>query len=298
MISQNSFFGQVCLVFALDSDFDKSLQFLGLDSLDLKSLVLNALANLAAFLEVVEAVLLSCLRVHANLVPNGLGVGTESTMSLLIKLALLVLLLFLFLDYFEELVAFSFRLLGHHHLLFNKLSSASDVKILCISASKIGLCDFISASLTFSFFKCALGSERVDFALTISSALLELSETLDFELLLFLETLSLSCIRFFFGNSLCVVTHNFQIFVTLLTQFILLTIQRNFVGYFNFPEHLLVTGFLCLGYLLISGFLQLNSSHHLSLLALKLLSLLNTHHLTFFDLLNDNSGTTALGFNP
>jgi len=68
MISQNSLFGQVSLVLALNSEADKTLQFVSLNSLDLKSLVLDALANLAAFFEVIEADLLGRLGVHTDLV--------------------------------------------------------------------------------------------------------------------------------------------------------------------------------------------------------------------------------------
>lgn len=69
MSSQNSLFRQVSLVLALNSEADKTLQFVSLNSLNLKSLVLDALANLAAFFEVVEADLLRTLGVHADLVP-------------------------------------------------------------------------------------------------------------------------------------------------------------------------------------------------------------------------------------
>jgi len=84
MSSQNSLFRQVSLVLALNSEADKTLQFVSLNSLNLKSLVLDALANLAAFFEVVEADLLRTLGVHADLVPDSLGVCTESTVSLML----------------------------------------------------------------------------------------------------------------------------------------------------------------------------------------------------------------------
>ena len=70
MTSQNSLFRQVGLVLALYSEADKTLQLAGLNSLNLESLVLDALAHLAAFLEVVESGLLGRLRVHTDLVPE------------------------------------------------------------------------------------------------------------------------------------------------------------------------------------------------------------------------------------
>ena len=70
MTSQNSLFRQVGLVLALYSEADKTLQLAGLNSLNLKSLVLDALTHLAALLEVVESGLLRRLRVHTDLVPE------------------------------------------------------------------------------------------------------------------------------------------------------------------------------------------------------------------------------------
>lgn len=130
MISQNSLFGQVSLVLALNSEADKTLQFVSLNSLDLKSLVLDALANLAAFFEVIEADLLGRLGVHTDLVTDGLGVSTESTVSLMLKLTLFVLLLFLLLDHTEEFITFGLSLLGHHDLFLDELLAAGEVKIL------------------------------------------------------------------------------------------------------------------------------------------------------------------------
>ena len=69
MISQNSLFGQVSLVLVVYSKTNKSLQLASLNSFNLKSFILDALANLATLLEVVKAVLLGSLRIHANLVP-------------------------------------------------------------------------------------------------------------------------------------------------------------------------------------------------------------------------------------
>ena len=68
MTSQNSLFRQVGLVLALYSEVDKTPQLVGLDSLNLKSLVLDTLTHLAALLKIVESRLLRGLRVHTDLV--------------------------------------------------------------------------------------------------------------------------------------------------------------------------------------------------------------------------------------
>ena len=70
MTSQNSLFGQVGLVLALYSEVDETSQLVGLNSFNLKSLILDALAHLAALLEIVEPCLLRCLRIHTDLVPE------------------------------------------------------------------------------------------------------------------------------------------------------------------------------------------------------------------------------------
>lgn len=47
--SQYSLFGQISLVLALNAELNESTQLLSLDSLDLKSFVLDTLTNLASF---------------------------------------------------------------------------------------------------------------------------------------------------------------------------------------------------------------------------------------------------------
>lgn len=107
--------------------------------------------------------------------PNGLGMCSECTMSLTFKLALFILLLFLLLDNAEEFVALSLCLLGHHDFLLDELPSTSDIKILGLPASQLSLFTFISAGLALSLFEGALGTEGVNFTLSISGALLEFS---------------------------------------------------------------------------------------------------------------------------
>lgn len=117
------------MVLALDSELLKAIQLRLFNSFNLETLVFSLLADLAALLEIVEAILLLDLGVHSNLVADGLGVGTEGTVLLLLDDALLVLLFLLLLNHAEELVALGLSLLGQHHFALNKLSSASPVKV-------------------------------------------------------------------------------------------------------------------------------------------------------------------------
>ena len=212
-------------------------------------------------------------------------------------MTLLVFLLFLLLNDAEEFITLSLSLLGHHDFFLHKLSSAGDVKILGLFTLKLGLFYFFSACLTLAFFKRSLGPESVDFALTIGSALLELSQTLNLQFFLLFDALSLKSIGLFFGDSISIVTHDFQIFLTLLSELFLLSIEGNSVGDFDLLEHLSVSLSLGLCNLDVLLLLNFNRSHHLLLLALELLPLLDALHLTVLDLLNDNGCATALGLN-
>ena len=212
-------------------------------------------------------------------------------------MTLLVFLLLLLLNDAEEFVTLSLSLLGQHNFSLHKLSSAGDVKILGLSTGKLGLFYFFSACLTLAFFKCSLGPESVDFALTISSALLELSQTLDLQFFLFFDALSLTSIHLLFGDSVSIVTHDFQIFVTFLSKLFLPSIEGNFIGDFDLREHFSVSLFLGLLNSEVLILLNFDRSHHLLLLALELLTLLDALHLTVLDLLNDNGCATALGLN-
>lgn len=173
--SQYSLFGQISLVLAFNAELNESTQLLSLDSLDLKSFIFDTLTNLATFFQVVKAVLLLYIRVHADLVTNSLCVRSEGTMSLLFKLALLILLFLLLLNYADEFVTFSSSLLGKVDLLFDELSAAGLVKLDSLSNSKFSLFFLFSAGFAFAFFECALGSKSIDLTLTISCTFLEFS---------------------------------------------------------------------------------------------------------------------------
>ena len=106
--------------------------------------------------------------------------------------------------------------------------------------------------------------------------------------------MGLTSIGLLFGDSLSIVTHDFQIFITLLSELFLLSIEGNFVGDFDFLKHLSVSFPLGLLHSHVLLLLLLYRLHHLRLLTLQLLALLDALHFTLLDLLNDNGGTAAL----
>ena len=75
-----------------------------------------------------------------------------------------------------------------------------------------------------------------------------------------------------------------------------LSFQGNLIWNFDLLHHLRVPFFLDLGSCFFHDFLLLNRSDHLPLFLFKLFALLDTLDFAFFDLLDDDWGTTALSF--
>ena len=75
----------------------------------------------------------------------------------------------------------------------------------------------------------------------------------------------------------------------------MLAIEGDLVGDFDLVDHLLVAHSLGLRGSDVKRLLLLNGPHHLLLLALKLLTFLDSLDFSLFDLLDDNGCTAALG---
>ena len=155
--------------------------------------------------------------------------ASESGLSLSIELALIIFLLLLLLDDAEELISLSLGLGGHQDLFLNELPLSNLIQLNCLFALQLRLLNLFTAGFTLAIFESSLGSECIDLTLTISCALLKLSETLDFELLLCLDALGLRCSRFFFGDAISVVPDDCQIFFALFACLLLLAVQSDSV---------------------------------------------------------------------
>lgn len=293
--SADSLLGQVGLVLFGNADIFQTLKFMSLDALNLQALVLNSLAHLTAFFEVIETCLLFTLGVNTDLVADGGGVAAEGVLLLRGDLALLFLHLLLLLNDAQELVTLGLGLRSKHDLALDELSAAADVEICGLAATHLGLLQLFSPVSALTLLESSLGSERVDFALAVSSPLLKLAQPLDLELLLFLDGARLLSGVLLLGDAVGVVTHDFQILLALLTQLLGLAVQGNFVGDFDLSEHIAVSSLLSLSNAHVNESLLLNLFHHLLLLALKHLTLFKTVLLTLLDLLDDNGGTAAFG---
>ena len=154
--------------------------------------------------------------------PEGLG-------PLLFNLALLIFSFLLLLNNAQEFVTLSLGLLGQHDLTLDKLLSARQVQFFGLLLCKLSLLAFFSTSSALSFFECTLGSECINLTLTIGSSLLEFAEALNLKLFLFLSFALLNCSCLLLGNTVSIVTDDFQIFFALTTNCLLLAIESNLV---------------------------------------------------------------------
>ena len=134
---------------------------------------------------------------------------SEGSVLLRLHLALFVFLLFLLLDDAQEFVALSFGLLGQHDLTFDELSASSIVQIVGLNARHLCLFFLFPARFTLTLFEGTLGTQSVDLTLTVSSTLLQFSQSLDLELLLVLNTAFLSGALLFLCDFSGVVMNDF-----------------------------------------------------------------------------------------
>ena len=141
--------------------------------------------------------------------PDGLGVVPEGTMSLLLELSLFILLLLLLLDNAEELITLGLGLLGQHHLTLNELLPSGNVEILGLFTLQLSLLFLLSAGLALTFLEGAFGTKGIDLTLTVSGALLELTQALDLQLFFFFDASGLGCRSLFLSDAIGVVTDDF-----------------------------------------------------------------------------------------
>lgn len=99
--------------------------------------------------------------------------------------------LLLFLDLVHVVFALNTGLFGKSRLLFSKLAVSCNFEVGLDSLSLDLLESFSFSGLSITLFESSLGSEGVDFSLSISSLFLELSQALDLTLLLLLDSLLL-----------------------------------------------------------------------------------------------------------
>ena len=186
----NCFLLQVVEIFVINADNFELIELGCLYVLDFGPLIFNFFSNFSTLFEIVKSFLLFEILVGGDLSSNFDGVIDESILLLLFNLSLLLFDLLLLLDLEHVVLSFNSSLLSERALFFLELHLSGNLKISLNSLSLCMLESFSLPSLSFSFLKGSLSSQRIDLSLSISSLLLELSKSLNFSLLLVLDSLS------------------------------------------------------------------------------------------------------------
>ena len=181
---------EVVEVLIIDADNLELIKLSCLYVLDFGPLIFNFFSDLSTLFKVIESILLFDILVGGNLSSNFYRVVDESALLLLLDLALLLLDLLLFLDLEHVVLSFDSGLLSEGALLLLELHLSSNLKISLNPLLLLMLKSFSLPSLSLTLLECSLRSQSINLSLSISSLLLELSESLDFSFLLVLDSLS------------------------------------------------------------------------------------------------------------
>jgi hypothetical protein len=147
---------------------------------------------------------------------------------------------------------------------------------------------FLVSCYSFTFLESSLGSQSVNFRLSILSFFLEISKSLNFFFLFILDSFKFSLL-FFFSQSFGSVVVNYLLFkIFFLFLSAIFDSNCSFISFFNFLHKKYCSLFL---FLLLSNFFffkLLNLFKHLEHLFLSKFLFFNSLHLSFFYLINNN----------
>ena len=176
-------------VFIVYSNILQLIYFGLLDSFDLVSLHINFLSDLSALFQEVQSILFLEVFVGRNLSSDLAGVIDLSLLSIFFDLSFLQLDLFLFLDLVHVVLSFDTSLLSQGRSFFRELLLSCLFEI-SLNSLPLGLLKLFSFScLSLALFKGSLGSQGINFGLSVSCLLLKLTKSLDFSFLLFSNSL-------------------------------------------------------------------------------------------------------------
>jgi len=162
-----------------------------LDVLDLVSFHIDFLSNLSSLFQVVQSILLLNIFVIRNLGSDLVRVFDEGLLSIFFDLPLLQLDLLLLLDLVHVVFSFDASLLSKGRSLLRELLLSSFFEVSLDSHPLCLLELFSFSGLSLALLESSLGSQSVDFSLSISCLLLEFSQTLSLPLLLLSHSLGL-----------------------------------------------------------------------------------------------------------
>ena len=167
--------------------------------------------------------------------------ATESSLFLSLDSSLVLFFVLLLLDDLQERIALSLRLLSQLDLVLQELLLTSLVKLNSLNLSLKNPVLFGLSSLSLALFISTFGSQSINFALSISSLLLELPKTLDLSFLLVSDSFGFNGSLFFFLDSHLVVLNNFEVFLFLLINLLLFFYLSDSVSSLNFFLNLLIS---------------------------------------------------------
>lgn len=196
---------ELVLVFRVDIHIGDIGQFLLFDLQDLVTFVLDLLARLLPFFEVIKSSLLGNFRVLTDLVTDAFSVVSESCLSLLLDSSLLLFVSLLLGDNGQEFLSRGSGLSGISGFSILELLEARDFEILNDLSFMSCFSGFTLSLLTLVFFTGTFSSKSIDISLSIGGSFLKFTESLDLILLLLGNTLGFSDDAFFSLSSLALV---------------------------------------------------------------------------------------------
>lgn len=203
--------------------------FLLSDLLDLQAFIVDCLACLISFFDVVKSLDLLFLHVRAHLSPNTVSMASARLQLLLIEASLFLLFGLLALDEAQEFVSLHLGHKGKALLLVVELLDAGDFELF----DHLRLVDLLSSllvpRLTLVLLCGALGPESVNLRLSVGSALLQLSELLDFSFFLFSQALGGLDFGLFSGSFVSLVIEDVLLEYALILLLLLLECKSMFV---------------------------------------------------------------------
>ena len=153
----------------------KLINFSGLYVSNLLSFILNFLSNFSALFKVIKSFLLLLRLVGSDLSSNFDRVVNKGILLLLFDQSFLSFNLFLLLNLSHVILSFDSGLFCKTCLLFVELHLSSNFKVSLDSLSLLMLQSFSFSGLSFALLEGSLGSQSVDFCLSVSGFFLQLS---------------------------------------------------------------------------------------------------------------------------
>jgi len=286
---------ELVLVFRVDIHIGDIGQFLLFDLQDLVTFVLDLLARLLPFFEVIKSSLLGNFRVLTDLVTDAFSVVSESCLSLLLDSFLLLFVSLLLGDNGQEFFSRGSGLSSISGFSILELLEARNFEILNDLSFMSCFSGFTLSLLTLVFFTGTFSSKSIDISLSIGGSFLKFTESLDLILLLLGNTLGFSDDAFFGLSSLALVFQDFIFHTPLFSLLLLFEIKGLSVRCLNFVHHL-DDGYFLVSLLLFFNLVLLSDvGQELESLLLSHFLLTHAETFTLLDLVNNDFSALILG---